>query len=35
MFQNELDNILVVDLNNFKSAFVENHKAILVIDVNP
>ena len=34
MFQNELENILVLDLNNFKYAFVQNHKAILVIDIN-
>ncbi|MEH1890435.1 MAG: hypothetical protein V7K92_13580 [Nostoc sp.] len=34
MFQNELENILVYYQNNFKYAFVENDKAILVIHVN-
>ncbi len=34
MFQNDIENILMVDLNNFKYGFVKDDKAIWVIYVN-
>ncbi len=35
MFHNELENLLVVDLNNFKYACNKNHKAILDPNIEP